>query len=180
MRSPQAEPLNPLNTWDVNGAEPGASQHRYRKLRQHRHLERDAVAGFDAREFPQQRRELVDPDVQVLIGYDPIQLVLFLRHPDKGGLVPVLCQMSVDAVVGCVESAANPPVPERWVGRVQCGVPILVPRKQIGIFSKTFREVLLAEPLQRALFGQICLRDKARAGTYELFLSPVRGYLSLG
>ena len=86
----------------VDDAEPGAGEHRDRELRKHRHVEGDAVAGLEPAEVAQQGGELVDPDVEVLVGDDPVLLVLGFRHPDEGRLVLVGGYVPVDAVVGGV------------------------------------------------------------------------------
>ena len=71
---------------------------RDRRLRDHRHVDGDAVAFLDAARL-QDVGEAADLGVQLLVG----ELLVVLRivaFPEDGGLVAAFGQMAVDAVVG--------------------------------------------------------------------------------
>ena len=134
---------------------------------------------LSAAEVAQQGGELVDPDVEVLVGDDPVLLVLGFRHPDKGRLVLVGGYVPVDAVVGGVEFAPREPLPEGRVGGVQGGVPVLVPREQVRVLAEVLGVVLHREPVEHRGVRHVGLGDEVCAGADQLFLSPVRGDLRL-
>jgi len=51
--------------------------------------------------------------------------------------------MPVDAVDARVQLAADPPLPERRVRRVEDRVPLPVPGEELGVLLEALREVLL-------------------------------------
>ena len=120
-------PAEPAEHLGVDHAEAGAGQHRDRQLRDHRHVQRDPVAGLQAAEVPQQRGQLVDLAVQLLVGDDLVASVSGSGTQIKRRLVRSCGQVPVDAVVAGVEPAADEPLPEGRVAGVQRGVPVLVP-----------------------------------------------------
>ena len=95
----------------VRRADPGAGEHRDRQLGDHRHVDRDAVAGRDP-ELEQGVGGLLDLAMEVRVGDRPG--VAGLADPVVGDLAaePVL-DVPVDAVVRDVELAADEPAGER-------------------------------------------------------------------
>ena len=86
----------------------GTGEHRDRQLGDHRHVERDAVAGLDAQ--PNQHvGELADLAMQVLIGQHAS--VAGLPFPDDRRLVLPPCrQVPIDAVVTGIRLPADEPL----------------------------------------------------------------------
>src|ERR1035438_10250052 len=72
---------------------------------------------------------------------------LRLRFSDKNerGLVLVLGEMAIHAVVTHIEFSVHEPLPERRIAGIQGRLPILVPGQHVGIFPVTFREILFAK-----------------------------------
>src|SRR5262249_40114571 len=104
---------------------------------------------------------------------------LRLRDENQGGLVLVLCEMAVHAVVRRVELPAHKPLPEGRVAGIQRRVPVAVPGEQVGILPEAFREALQAEPLVDRWVRQIGLADESGGGIVVLFFLPVNGDLGL-
>ena len=124
----------------VRCAEPGAGEHRDDRLGDHRHVDRDPVAGLDA-EVDQRVGGLGD-------------LVLHLRERDVAGVVgrfadPVErhlvavagLDVAVDAVVGRVELAADEPLGERRVGPVEHVRERGVPADPLGLLGPVAQPV---------------------------------------
>src|SRR5271165_2989864 len=86
-------------------------------------------------------------------------------------------EMAIDAVVAGVQLAADEPFPEGRTPRIQRSVPILFPMKQIGVFTKAFREILFFESIHKCLVDEISLADEARRGLNVLLFFPVNGDL---
>ena len=143
-------------------------------------MERHAVTLLEPTEVTEQRCELIDPLVQLLVGDRLRDLVLRLRDPDEGRLVPVFRQMAIDTVVGGVQPATNKPLPERCVTGVEGGVPVLIPGQEIRVLLETFREVLLLEPVEDARVARIGLANEFRRRDEVLLFSPVDRDLSFG
>ena len=76
----------------VNHAEPRAREHRDRQLGNHRHVNRDAIAGFQSGEIAQHRGGFVHAAIQLLIGDDLRGFVLGFRHEDQRGFIFVLAR----------------------------------------------------------------------------------------
>ena len=97
----------------VGRADPGAGEHRDRQLGDHRHVDRDPVAGLDA-ELLERVGGLRHLALEVAEGQRPG--VARLADPVVGDLVaePAL-DVPVDAVVGDVELPAGEPLGERQV-----------------------------------------------------------------
>jgi hypothetical protein len=151
---PQAFPLNPPNTWEwTTPSRP--------------------VAGLDAAEIAQQRRELVDPVVEVPVGDGDGLHRLGLGHPDDRRLVGAGRQVPVDAVVGGVQPAPDEPLPEWRVAGVQDRFPRGVPAEQVGVLLEAVREVLLAEPVKDRGISGVGLRYEALRRVVILLLAPV-------
>src|SRR6266851_7299190 len=88
----------PSEDLGVDDAETRAGEHGYRQLRDHGEVERHAVSLLEPTEVPEQRRELVDALVQLLIG-DRLGLFGFwLGHPNERSLIPTLHQVPIDTV----------------------------------------------------------------------------------
>ena len=83
----------------VDDPDAGAGQHGDGKLRHHRHVEGDPIAGNQATEVAEQRGDLVHPPIELLIGDVLYWLVFEFRNEMDRGLVPVLRKMAVDAIV---------------------------------------------------------------------------------
>ena len=109
----------------VNDAESGAGEHRDRKLRHHRHVQRHSVALLQTAEVSQQRCNLVYAHVEFLVGYVLDGFVLRLGDEVDRRLVFVLGEMAIDAIITGVDPAADKPSPERRITRVEREVPDL-------------------------------------------------------
>ena len=82
----------------VDRADARAGQHRIGRLRDHRHVDGDAVAFLDA-VLLHHIGEPADMLVQLVVG-DLLVVVGVVAFPDDGDLVAALLQMPVDAIVG--------------------------------------------------------------------------------
>ena len=156
----------------VNDAEPGRRQHRDRQFRCHRHVERDPVACLQAQVF-QHGRELVDPDVQLAVGDRLVRLALRLGYKDQGGLVRLVREVTVDAVVAGVQLAADEPLPERRVRRVEHRVPLLGPSEQVRVSGEALRELVLGELLANRRVRRVSLRRELGRRGVKALLAPV-------
>src|SRR5664280_1562696 len=163
----------------VDDAQTCAREHRYRQIRHHGHVERRHVAGLNAAEALQQRGELVDAHVKLLIGEHLGVFVLGLGHPDDGRLVAIGRQVTIDAVVRGVEPPADEPLPKWGVARVKRGVPVLVPRQKVGVLFEALGEVLLAQALVDARIGRVCLAYEFGRREVVALFAPVHGNLCL-
>src|SRR5579883_481401 len=148
-------------------------EHRNRQLRNHRQVEGDTVASLDAAKITEQRSELIDSDVEFLIGNGLSRFVFRFRYPDQCRLVVTGFQMAIDAVVTSVESPTDKPLPKRWVARVQRCVPVLIPGEQVCVFPEAFRKALLFEAFKDTRIVCICLSNKLWTGMKILLLPPV-------
>src|SRR5207245_6519885 len=107
-------------------------------------------------------------------------LVLRLRGPDEGSLVPVLRQVPIDTVVGGVQPPTDKPLPEGCVAGVEGGVPVLLPGEEIRVLLEAFREVLLLEPVENSRVAGIGLANEFRGRDEVLLFSPVDRDLGFG
>ncbi len=122
----------------VRCADARAGQHRHDGLGDHRHVDRDPVAGGDA-EVGQRVGGLADEVLQLGVGDRALVLggvVDRLADEVEGDLVAASgLDVAVDAVVGGVELAADEPLRERRVVPVQDAVPAGVPREALGLLG---------------------------------------------
>ena len=124
----------PAEDHGVRCADPGAGQHRDDRLGDHRHVDRDPVAGLDA-EVGQRVGRLADLVLQLGVG-EVAGVVLGLADPVEGHPVAVaLLDVPVDAVVRRVELAADVPLRERGVVPVEHPVPLGVPAQPLGLLG---------------------------------------------
>ena len=163
----------------VDDAEAGRGQHGDRKLGDHRHVEGDAVARLEPERL-QHGRELVDPDVELTVGDGLVRLALRLGHPDQRGLVGLVGEVPVDAVVGGVQLPADKPLPKRRVGRVEHRVPRLEPGQQVRVGGEAVRELVLGELLADRRVGRVGLGDERGRGRVVAFVRPVHRDERLG
>src|SRR5207244_2680928 len=89
-------------------------------------------------------------------------------------------QVPIDAVVRGVQPAADEPLPERRIVRVERGVPVLVPSEQVSILLEALREIPLRESLEGARICQVRLGDERRRRGVIFLFPPVNGDLRLG
>ena len=132
----------------MNDAQPRAGQHRDRQLRNHGHVNCDAVARLQPAEVAQNRRHFVDPDKQFLVRDSVNGLILRFRDKNERRLILVFRQVPVHTVVTNIEPATHKPFPERRVTGIQRSVPVLIPSQHFSIFSEAFREIFLLEPFR--------------------------------
>ena len=163
----------------VDGAEPCAGEHGDRELRDHRQIEGDPVAGLHPAGVSEQTCELVHAPVELLVGDGLGVLIFGLGHPDDRRLVARLRQVAVDAVVAGVETAADEPLPEGRIARVEHRLPPRVPRQEVGVLLEAIGEPLFAEPLEDLRIRGIRLRDEGRGGVVVALFAPVDGNLGL-
>src|SRR3954454_12033173 len=89
----------------------GASQHRYRKLRDHRQVDADRVA-LTYPEILEYIGELVDFGKKLAVGVG-LLVVGLVSNPDQGVLVALtVLDVAVQAIVGSVDLAADEPLDE--------------------------------------------------------------------
>ena len=81
--------------------------------------------------------------------------------------------MAIDAVVASVQFAADEPLPEWWIARVERRVPVVIPIEQIGVSAKTFGEIFFVELRDERRIVQIRLSDKFRGREEEILFLPV-------
>src|SRR5207245_7716580 len=123
-------------------------------------------------EIAEYRGEFINPDIQLLIGDVLDRFVLQFRDEMDRGLVLVLCEMAIDAIVAGVDLPADVPLPERGVARVERFVPALVPIQEIGVFVEAFGKLVERKPLEDVLVCQAGLGDKTCRGiVFFLFMS---------
>src|SRR5229473_46276 len=103
----------------VDDAEARASQHGDGQLRNHRHVDGDAVASFQSGEIAEHGGDFIDAFVKLLVGDDDGGFIFRLRDKDQRGFVFVFGEMAVDAVVASVELTADKPFPEGRVAGVE-------------------------------------------------------------
>src|SRR5678816_3141390 len=72
------------------------------------------------------------------------------------------------------------PLPERWFAGVERGVPIGIPRKQVGVFLEALREVRLTETFEQGGVGAVRLGDELRRRMVIFLLAPVHRDLCFG
>src|SRR5262249_23510569 len=96
----------------VNDAEPSTSEHRNRELENHRHVNGDAISGFESAEVAEHRSGFVHADVELAIGNYLGRLVFWLRNENECGFVFVFGEMTINTVIRGVELAADEPFPE--------------------------------------------------------------------
>ena len=147
----------------VGRSDPGAGQHRDRRLGDHREVDRDPVAGPHAQRG-QRVRGLRHLALQVGVG--DVAGVARLTLEVDGDLVTVAsCHVPVDAVDGDVEPPTDEPLGEGCPGPVEDGVPGPVPLQVTCLLGPEAEPVARRRP-HRALRsrwpGQ---RSPARAGS---------------
>jgi len=91
----------------VHHAKAGAGQHGDGQLRNHGHVDGDAVAGLQPGKIAQHGSDFVHPPVEFLVGDDRGGFALRLRNKNQRRFVFVLREMAVDAVVAGVDFAAD-------------------------------------------------------------------------
>ncbi len=164
----------------VDYAKTRAGQHGDGELRDHGHVDGDAVAGFEFGEVAEHGGDFVDAAVEFLEGEDDGGFVFWFGDEDQRGFISVLGEVAVDAVVAGVEFAADEPFPERWIAGVEGGVPVVIPVEQIGVGAETFGEVFFAELVDEGGVVEIGLGDEFGGGVEVLFFFPVDGDLGFG
>src|SRR5256712_11357411 len=143
-------------------------------------MERHPVTLLEPTEVAEQCGELIDALVKLLVRDGLRTLVLRLGDPDERGLVPVLRQVAIDAVIGGVQLATDKPLPEGCVAGIESRVPVLVPGEEVRVLLEAFGEVLLPESIEDARITCIGLADKSRRRGEVLLLAPMDGDLCLG
>ncbi len=108
----------------VHRPDAGAGQHRHRQLRDHPHVDGDAVAPLHSQRA-QGVGELAHLFVQVPIG--DVAGVAGLAHPVIGDLVALRVEVTIEAVVGEVELAVGEPLVEGGLGVVEDDRGLLEP-----------------------------------------------------
>ena len=100
----------------MDRAEAGAGKHRIRGLRDHRHVDRDAVALLHIA-AAHDVGEAADFVVQFLVGDVP-GIFRIVAFPDDRGLFRALRKVAVDAVIGGVQRAVLEPLDGDFAGLV--------------------------------------------------------------
>ncbi len=131
-------------------------------------------------EVAKQGGKFIDADIEFAIGDRDGRFAFRFRGENQRGLVFVLGQMAVNAVVANIELAPYEPLPARRITGVKCGVPVPVPTQQIGVVAKALREILFAEAFVDAGIGQIGLAYKFGGRIVVFLLPPMHCDLSFG
>jgi hypothetical protein len=131
----------------------GAGQHGDGKLRHHRHVERDPVADRQAAKVAQQRRNLVHPPIELLVGNVLYRLIFELWNQMYCSFIPIPIKMSVNAIVGGINLAADEPSPERRVARIERFLPVFVLGQEIGALLKALGKIVDAKALMDLRIG---------------------------
>ncbi len=126
----------------VHRADLGAGQHRDHDLRDAAHVDRDAIAFFDAHRA-QHAGEAAHLAVKLLVGVGALLVVL--AFPDQSSLVaPPRLLVAVERIGHDVRLAAHEPLIERRVRFIERRVPRLGPLELlVGDSSPRPREILL-------------------------------------
>jgi hypothetical protein len=115
----------------VRGADPRAREHRDEHLRDHREIDPDDVALADPVVLERVREPL---HAGMEIGVGQLALLAFLPPPEECDPVAVArLDMTVEAVVGRVQLAADEPLEERRAGVVENLVPALEPVERLRL-----------------------------------------------
>jgi len=157
----------------MDNAEPGASQHRNRQFRHHRHVQSRAITGLQAAEIPQQGSEFTHSNIQLLIGDMLCRLALQFRYKMDGGLVLVLRQMPIDAVVAGIDPATDKPSPKRSITGIESFVPTSIPVQEVSVLVEAPRKVVETEPFVNLLVGQVCLGNELLWRIVVFFFLPM-------
>src|SRR5262249_54023204 len=129
----------------MNDTKAGTGEHCDGKLGNHRHMNGDAIAGFQPAEVAEHRSSFIHADVEFAIREDLRGFVFGFRDKDKGGFVLVFSEMTIDAVIRSIEFAADEPFPEGRAGSVEGLLPLLVPLEKIGVSVEAFGKIFLGE-----------------------------------
>ena len=149
----------------VDRPDPRAGEHRDRELRDHREVERDAVALADP-EAPQDVGELGDLAVEVAVGQRP--LVPRFPFPDQRGLVfPSARQVPVEAVDGHVQLSPDEPLRLRRFP-VEDPLPRPEPRELLREVGPELLEVPVGLAVDRGASHMSVLREAFRRGESAL------------
>ena len=124
----------------MDGSNPCTAQNGDRQLRDHAHVNANAVAFFDAIVF-EHVGKLVHLGMQLFIGEHAVMIIRIIGFPNDGRLVGLVHQVSVDTVFCDVELCAAEPFDGRLLEiPIQDLVPGLLPVEMAGHFSpKTLR-----------------------------------------
>ncbi len=172
-----AEAAENLGMDDANAR---AGEHGDRKLRHHRHMQRDAIARLQVAEIAQKCRELVHPQIEFLVGDVLDRLALEFGDEMDRRLVLVFFEMAVDAVIGGVDLAADEPAPKRCVAGIEGFFPVFAPGQKIRVFLEALGKIVQAETLVDVRVGQVRLGNELdRRVVIALFL-PMDGDLRFG
>ena len=117
--------------YGMHGADAGAGEHGDGQLGDHGHIDGDAIAGLDA-ERAEHVGELADAFVE--FGEGVLDGGAVFGFPHQRGFVGVLFQVTVEAVVGDVELAADEPF---GVGRIpfENFFGSFEPVEELGLFA---------------------------------------------
>src|SRR6266478_3673701 len=164
----------------VNDAEARASQHGDGQLRNHGHVDGDAIAGFESGKIAKHRGDFVYALVEFLVGDDRGGFSLGLGDEDQRSFVLVFSEMAVNAVVAGVEFAAGEPFPEGRVARVEGLAPGLVPMEEGSVMVETLGKMLFVEFFDESGIGEIGLSDEFFGRSKVFLFFPVNGNLRFG
>src|SRR6202043_1929742 len=161
----------------MNGADPRAGQHRVGGFRNHRKIDRDAVALLDVA-GAQDVGEFADFVVQLTIG-DVLRLRGIVALPDDRSLVAALVEMPVDAIPGDVEDAVLEPFDRNMAGREGGVLDLgerLDPADAPGLFAPEALGVVDRARIHFAVFGFI---DEGALGPFRRHVVNLLGHRPL-
>jgi hypothetical protein len=95
-----------------------------------------------------------------LIGDVLDRFVFQFRDEMDRGLVLILSEMAIDAIIAGVDLAADIPLPERSIAGVERLVPAFVPIQEIGILVEAVGKLVQRKSLKDVSVGQVGLGDK--------------------
>src|SRR5216683_41142 len=143
----------------VDDAKARTGKHGDGQLWNHRHVDGDAIAGFQSGKIAQHGRNFVYALVKLLVGDDDGRFVLRLGDEDQSGLVLIFGEMAVDAVVTGVEFSSDKPFPEGRMAGVERLAPGLVPMEEGSVVVVALRKIFFAEFLNESGIDKIRLGD---------------------
>ena len=153
----QGRRREPREDHGMQHAEARAGQHRDDRLRDHRHVDGDAVAG-DQAEVREGVGGLGHLGLEFGVGQRAAVADRLALPQDRHPVAIACLDVAVNAVVGDVELAADEPLGHRCLGPVQHLVERGVPGQPVGLFRPERQPILLGLAVQ--LSGRIGLRGE--------------------
>ena len=154
----------------VDGADSRAGEHGVRELRDHRHVDADAIAAPHA-VMKQHVRHAADFVLELPVR-NPLVFARLVLRPDDRVLVSPFVDMAVDAVVAGVQpSTGKPSEVDVLVIAVENRMPFVKPGQRLGLLGPEPLGVVQREPIQTFVLGHrvdVCFVDDGRFRRIEI------------